>query len=287
MQGIAAGAKRSLIVLTWDGGSLDHITLDADPQFDILLFDFTGKASPPDLDWPFLSQKSECKGDVLRIVSRYLRQDRPTPEYVALFDHDIKTSIADINLLLEIARQEKLDSFAPALSHDSYFSYPRFLHKPNNSLRKTPWVEVMMPFYRTELFLAADDFYEGSITAYGIDSFVMPMFQKILDMDNVAIIDLVTVTHMHPVSSGGRCCSNGLTPYRERTLARQRCLNWLKIHRQDLIGTPWYYATFSPIDGPARFWTLRLTWPWHKIRRLLAALSASLRWTDKQASPRM
>ncbi|MCE7796793.1 hypothetical protein LWE61_09510 [Sphingobium sufflavum] len=285
MQGIAARTGRSLIVFTWDGGSLDHIGLDADPRFDILLFDFTGRATPPDRDWPFLSHRTECKGDVLRVVSRYLRQQGGSPEYVALFDHDIRTSIGGINRLLDIARREKLDSFAPALSPDSYFSYPRFLACPQSSVRKTRWVEVMMPFYRTELFLAAGDFYERSITAYGIDSFVMPMFQKILGMDNVAIIDLVTVTHMHPVSSGSRCCSNGLTPYRERILARRQCLSWLKANRPDLIGTAWFYATFAPLDGPARFWLLRLGWPWHQAWRLLRSLPSPQRRTRAHALP--
>lgn len=290
MQGIATRAGRSLIVFTWDGGSLEHINLDADPRFDILLFDFTGRASPPAIasgrDWLFLSQKTECKGDVLRVVSRYLRQHGRNPDYVALFDHDIRASISGINRLLDIARREKLDSFAPALTHDSYFSYPRFLARPHSILRKTRWVEVMMPFYRTELFLAADDFYERSVTAYGIDSFVMPMFQKILGMDNVAIIDLVTVTHMQPVSSGSRCCSNGLTPYRERALARQRCLEWLQANKPELVGSSWYYETFAPLDGPARFWPLRLTWPWHAVRRFWAALPSMRRRTAKRVLPR-
>ncbi len=286
MPGIATRTGRSLIVFTWDGGSLDHIDLNADPQFDILLFDFTGCAIRPDRDWAFLSQKTECKGDVLRVISRYLRQAGRKPEYIALFDHDIKACIDGINRLLEIARREKLDSFAPALSHDSYFSYPRFLKKPHSSIRKTRWVEVMMPFYRSELFLAAADFYERSITAYGIDSFVMPLFQKILGMDNVAIIDLVTVTHMHPVSSGSRCCSNGLTPYKERRLARRRCLEWLAANRPDLIGSSWYYETFAPLDGPASFWMLRLTWPWHRARHFWTNLYSFRRRSAKRALPR-
>lgn len=268
MHSKGARARRSLIVFTWDGGSLDHISLDADPQFDILLFDFTGRATPPaHLDWPILSQKTECKGDVLRVVCRHIRQHGLDPEYVALYDHDIRTSISDINRLLDIAHKARLDSFAPALTHDSFFSYSRFLCRPEDSIRPARWVEVMMPFYRTELFLAASDFYEHSITAYGIDSFVIPMFQKVLNMGNVGIIDAVTVTHTQPVSSGKRVCSNGLTPYDERRIARQQCLDWLRAHRPDLIGTSWFYETFAPLDGPGRFWFLRLAWPWHKARR--------------------
>ncbi|MFT3967637.1 MAG: hypothetical protein QM690_17325 [Sphingobium sp.] len=277
MQGSGKRLERSLVVFTWDGGSLDHIDMDAEPAFDILLFDFTGRAACPGNDWPFLSQKTECKGDVLRVASRYLRQDPFLPDYVALFDHDIKVSISDINRLLDIAQREKLDSFAPALTHDSHYSYPRFLQKPGSTLRRTAWVEVMMPFYRTELFLAASEFYENSITAYGVDNFVMPLFQKILGMENVAIIDRVTVTHMHPVSSGSRICSNGLTPYRERMIARRDCLAWLDANRPDLVGTSWYYETFAPLDGPARFWLLRLAWPWHLLRRFLPDMLPSRR----------
>lgn len=262
-----ARTQRSLVVFTWDGGSLDHILMDAEPAFDILLFDFTGKASaPPGVDWPLLSEKTECKGDVLRIVGHHVRGQRQHPEYVALFDHDIRTGIADINRLLEIAREERLDSFAPALTHDSYFSYSRFLHC-GVSLRPTRWIEVMMPFYRTELFLAAQPFYEDSVTAYGIDSYVIPMFQKVLGLDNVAIVDSITVTHTQPVSSGRRLMSHGLSPYEERVIARRRCLEWLSAHRPDLMGSRWYYETFAPLDGPARFWPLRLGWPWHNMRR--------------------
>ncbi|CAN5198421.1 hypothetical protein BH10PSE13_BH10PSE13_04570 [soil metagenome] len=261
-------ARHSLIVFTWDGGSLDHISQDAEPEFDILLFDFTGRASPPPgIDWPMLSQKTECKGDVLRIVGRHLRQEARNPEYVALFDHDIRTSIRDINRLIKIAQAEQLDSFAPALTHESYFSYVRFL-SCGVALRPVRWVEVMMPFYRTELFLAGQAFYEDSITAYGIDSFVIPMFQKVLGMNNVAIVDSITVTHTQPVSSGRRVMSHGLTPYEERCIARRRCIEWLCVNRSDLIGSRWFYKTFAPLDGPARFWLLRLAWPWHRARRI-------------------
>lgn len=268
MQNKGARARRSLIVFTWDGGSLDHIGLDAEPAFDVLLFDFTGRATAPaDRDWQFLSVKTECKGDVLRIMARHIRQHGLQPEYVALYDHDIRTRIGDINCLLDIAAREGLDSFAPALTHDSFFSYPRFLSCQESSIRPTRWVEVMMPFYRTELFMAGQSFYEDSVTAYGIDSFVLPMFQKVLDMENVAIVDGITVTHTQPVSSGRRVMSHGLTPFEERIIARRRCIDWLHTHRPDLIGSRWFYETFAPLDGPARFWALRLAWPWHKARR--------------------
>ena len=270
-------AGRSLIVFTWDGGSLDHLARDAEPDFDILLFDFTGKAAAPGNGWPFLSRACECKGDVLRIMSRQLRQSATVPDYVALFDHDIRVRFSDINRLLEIGRRERLDSFAPALTHDSHYSYARFLQQPGGAVRRTGWVEVMMPFYRGNLFLAASDFYEGSITAYGIDSFVMPLFQKVLGLNNVAVIDSVTTTHMNPVSNGARLCSNGLTPYQERVRTRRDCLTWLDANRPDLVGSPWYYAIFAPWDGPASFWSLRLGWPWHRLKRLLAERSSSRR----------
>lgn len=276
MKAVGTPVRRSLVVFTWDGGSLDHICFDSAPDFDILLFDFTGRATRPDEDWAFLSEKTECKGDVLRVVGHYLRRENRLPEYVALFDHDVRTRISDLNCLLDIARREQLDSFAPALTQESYFSYPQFLtHRcslsSGESIRRIRWVEVMMPFYRSELFLAGTDFYERSITAYGIDSFVIPMFQKVLNMENVAVIDHITVTHTQPVSSGKRRCSNGLTPYQERVNARRECLDWLAVNRPDLVGTAWYYQTFAPLDGPVRFWLLRLGWPWHALRRMAEA----------------
>jgi hypothetical protein len=77
---------------------------------------------------------------------------------------------------------------------------------------------------------------------------------------------------MQPVSSGNRCCSNGLTPYKERRLARHQCLEWLRKNKPDLIGSPWFYETFAPLDGPARFWLLRFGWPWHRMQRLWRSL---------------
>jgi hypothetical protein len=266
---------RTLVLISWDGRSapLAHVEPDAEPEFDILLFDYSGGSGSVPAALPIdhrISQKTECKGQIFETLAAYLQNSDEAYDYVGLIDDDIAVAVSSLNGAIALAAKTGLDSFSLSLTADSFVNHRRFVTRPGGTMRAVPWVEVMMPFYRRALFEAAAPYFTGSVSSYGIDQFVMPMVCKTTGMDRVALIDAYFAGHHRPVTSDGRIYSNGLTAHQERVVLRRQCLSDIKATWPRLIGTGWYYRTFAPFDGPAGFWGLRLLWPLHLAQRLVS-----------------
>ena len=267
--------RRILLVYTWDGKGvpLDPVKKDQKPEFDVLVFDYSGVAAPV-AGIEMVSVKTECKGEIFREVHRWVANAPNDYEYVGLLDDDIETSWSDLNRLMRIARSHQLDVFVAALSHDSYYSHRQFLRQNGADVRPTNWIEVMMPFYRTELFMAGGAYYANSISSYGIDQFAMATLQKLKGFDRVAIIDAVVVRHRRPITSDDKVFSNGRDAHEERRRVRRKAMAQVAAERPDLLGSAWFFRTFSPWDGPVRFLPLRMLAP---VLWLRAALSKQRR----------
>jgi hypothetical protein len=264
---LATQAPRALVVYAWDGKGepLAPVVRDEAPEFDLVIFDYSGSAGT-DRAETVLSCRTECKGEIFREVHAWLQAGAADYDYVGLLDDDIETCWSDVNRLLRIARAHDLDVFAAALSHDSHYCHRQFLHKPGQDVRPVHWVEVMMPFYRRDLFMAAGSYYARTISSYGIDQFVMATLQKLLGFERVAVIDAVVMRHGRPITSDDKTFANGLTAHQERRQARRRAMAQVASERPDLLGSAWYLKTFAPWDGPVRFLWLRLALPWLRLR---------------------
>ena len=126
--------EKSIIVISWDGISspLSYILKDATPDFDLFIFDYSGQDNASQLEGLqpayYLSQKTECKGDILLGVYNHLIQHSVTDfKYIGLLDDDIFISYSDLNKLLFIANMEQLDVFQASLTHDSYYHHREFI----------------------------------------------------------------------------------------------------------------------------------------------------------------
>lgn len=208
--------KKSIIVVTWDGKSkpLSHILDDTNRQFDLLLYDYSGQgnASIAEQVKPtyLLSQKSECKGDVLQNVYAFLQTIHPSEyAYIGLLDDDLYFSNSDLNKLLFIAHLEKLDVFQASLTHDSYYHHRQFLHKPGYLVQDTWWVEIMAPFYSMEVFLEAGPLLKHSISGTGVDVYLIPTIQRLLGKNKTSVVHAVQMKHCRPIRTDNRVFSNG------------------------------------------------------------------------------
>ena len=265
-------AGSACILISWNGRAqpFECLAIDAVPEFELVLFDYSGTvAAMPASSLPctLISKRTECKGQIFSAFANHLAKREVQFAYVALIDDDIQISIATINRLLSIAKAENFDVFAPSLSHSSFYSHKQFLQQPSVDWHSVPWIEVMMPFYKQALFMAARAYFENSISSYGIDQFAFAMLQQLTGMQHVAVIDAVVVTHGRAISSDKTTFSNGLTAHQERRAMRRRCMQVIACDHPELLGSAWYYKTFAPLNGPLRFWTAYLAWPWHKVRR--------------------
>lgn len=274
--------SRPLILISWNGRSLplDQIGPDAVPEFDILLFDYSGGSATPLAKLPInhrISLKTECKGQIFAAFKNYLDHSTEAYDYVALIDDDIAVRVSSLNKAIALATGAGLDSFSLSLTPDSFVNHARFVARPGSEMRAMPWVEVMMPFYRRALFMAAGPYFEGSVSSYGIDQFVMPMVCKTTGMDRVALIDAFSAGHHRSVTSDGRTYSNGLTAHQERIALRRKCIADIRSDRPELLATRWFYQTFAPLNGPGSFWWLYLGWPVHLVQRLVSQRLVSQR----------
>jgi hypothetical protein len=118
-------------------------------------------------------------------------------DFVWLPDDDIFTSQAIISRMFETARTMQLDLFAPALHDASYFAHYSTMRNRSFFGRWTGFVEIMMPALSVraldELLPTLDLTETG--WGWGLDS----LWPKLLDYQNIAVLDGLPVLHTRPV----------------------------------------------------------------------------------------
>lgn len=248
---IDSSTAKPLVLVSWDGAStpLAMIHLDATPEFDWLLFDYTGRqpAGPTELRGQrctVLSGQTECKGEIYQALAEHLAASGSTPEYLSLIDDDIVLGVSDINRALHLGRCEGLDCFSPVLSHDSRYTHRWTLRQPNRLFREVDWVEVMMPFYRGALFMAGREHYRGNVSSWGIDKYLMPTLQQLGGWPRTALIDAVMASHRRPVTSGQKTYRNGRTAGEESAAMKALCQQLIAEQKPALQGSDWYRRIF-------------------------------------------
>ncbi|OWQ49047.1 hypothetical protein CDL60_04030 [Roseateles noduli] len=260
--------RRPVVLVSWDGTSLplSLVHLDAVPEFDWVLFDYTGRQAPGartlrGQTTTVLAAKTECKGEIYKHLADHLAATAgdattgtgPWPEYVSLIDDDILLSVSQINTALHLGRTERLDVFSPSLSHDSPYSHQWMRHQPNRIYREHDWVEVMMPFYRGDLFMAARPHYQDNISSWGLDRFLIPTLQQLRGQTRTALLDAVMASHRRPVTSGEKVYRNGRTAWQERQILRQASLDLIAREAPQLLDSPWYHRSFVQRETPNKW----------------------------------
>ncbi len=118
-------------------------------------------------------------------------------EQIWLPDDDILTSQSVINQVFDVAGGVGLDLFAPALDEASYYAHFDMMQNRSFFGRWVGFIEIMVPgFSRTalEALLPTLDLSETG-WGLGLDS----VWPKLLDYENIGVIDGLTVTHTRPI----------------------------------------------------------------------------------------
>jgi hypothetical protein len=122
-------------------------------------------------------------------------------KYIALIDDDVLMSTDDLNRCFQIGERRYLQLWQPSLTWDSYFSYAFVLHNPLFELRYSNFIEMMCPFFSSELLrLATPTFSLGYLV--GIDV----IWTRLLKDGNLkyAVVDSVKARHTRPVGANKR-----------------------------------------------------------------------------------
>ncbi len=229
---MTSSIQKSIVVISWDGISspLSYILKDAVPDFDLFIFDYSGQDNASQLEGLqpayYVSQKTECKGDILLGVYNHLIQNSVTDfKYIGLLDDDIFISYSDLNKLLFIANMEQLDVFQASLSHDSYYHHRQFIQKTGRVMMPTNWVEIMSPFYSSEVFFEAGKEFNRSISGTGIDVYLIPTVQVLLGKTKTAVVHAVSMKHCRPIRTDNRIFRNGKDNLTEIAELQSYCMD--------------------------------------------------------------
>lgn len=259
--------QHPLVAVSWNGVEepCRLFEFDEPAAFTLLLFNYSGNGAVPPAREGFsydlmVNCRTEFKGQLLRELNRFLAA-YPQYDMIGIVDDDVKIKVSSINRLLNIASVQRFDVCQPSLTHDSYHSFDFNLHRPELEYEKVAWIEIMSPFYRREVFDACYPLADENISSYGIDNYVVPFYQHLLNMKRTAVIHAVQVTHTKPVTDGDQTFSNGLTARQEGEKLRKEICRLLKttyagkIHPQTALQ---YFA--DPTSTREKLWIwLRVT----------------------------
>lgn len=224
---VNSSTNKHIIIITWDGVStpLAYLHQDGIPDFDILLFNYSGKQSTqkiPD-NCLYLSKSTENKGQIFEAGYHFLQEFSHTYLYIGILDDDLLCTVQDLNKLLFIAQLEELDVFQPSITQDSYFDHRQFVHKSGVVCQAVDWVEIMAPFYKMAIFNAAYPFFKHTISGQGIDVYIIPTLQRLFQLPKTAVVHAVQIKHCRPIRSHQRIYSNGKYNLQEIATIQQLC----------------------------------------------------------------
>lgn len=195
-------SRRNLVIVRAGDNSVHPGWLaDAERNFDIYVSYFGNEenryAESADfhenrkgMKWPVLGELLQARPDLLE---RY--------DYFWFPDDDIVTDTDTINRMFDFAAAYRLALAQPALTRNSYFSWPLLLQDARHQLRYTNFVEVMVPVLdRAALRTCLPTFTENS-SGWGLD-FLWPTLLQSRGAQAIAIIDATAVFHSRPIGGG-------------------------------------------------------------------------------------
>lgn len=122
-------------------------------------------------------------------------------DYIWLPDDDLVADAVTISRMFDYARAFGLALAQPALTRDSYYTWPLLLQDTRYLLRFTRFIEVMAPVFDRAALTACLPTFTESASGWGLDS-VWPQLLQGRGGDALAIIDAAAVRHSRPVGGG-------------------------------------------------------------------------------------
>ncbi|TCT25165.1 DUF707 domain-containing protein [Thermomonas haemolytica] len=149
------------------------------------------------MKWPVLGELLQAHPE---LVERY--------DYFWLPDDDLVADTATIDRMFAFARAYQLALAQPALTRNSYYTWPLLLQDARYQLRYTRFVEVMAPMFDRDALRTCLPTFTESTSGWGLDS-VWPRLLADRGEQAMAIIDATAVYHSRPVGGGELYKSTG------------------------------------------------------------------------------
>ncbi len=200
--------RKNLIVLRAGDSSLHRNWLrGAEPDFDLAI-SYYGKINDQhrqDADYwehrpgPKWSALAQWMSEHPEWLDRY--------EGFWFPDDDLDADAATLNRMFGLFHGLNLKLGQPALTRDSFFSWPQLLQRPEFLVRYMAFVEVMAPiFTRSSLRTCLASFSE-SRSGWGLDWIWPHLLGGSADL-RIGVLDATPVKHTRPVGGGGDLYKN-------------------------------------------------------------------------------
>lgn len=118
-------------------------------------------------------------------------------EYFWLPDDDIETDGPIIDKIFAMMKKYSLKVGQPSLTLDSYFTHFIFIQCPGLQIRKTNFIEIMVPCLSADVLKAISPNFKDTLSGFGLDYIWCRIPES--GQRNAAIIDAVSVKHTRPV----------------------------------------------------------------------------------------
>lgn len=120
-------------------------------------------------------------------------------EYIWLPDDDLMITSGDLSRFFALCRRFEARLAQPALSEDSCFSYAITMRNRAFFARRTEFVEIMAPCFRRDALELAMPTFAEDATGYGWG--LNDVWPKLLNYEDIYIIDAITMRHARPVGA--------------------------------------------------------------------------------------
>lgn len=118
-------------------------------------------------------------------------------DYVWLPDDDIETEGHIIDKMFLMMKLHSLKVGQPSLTLDSYFTHFIFIQCPGLQIRKTNFIEIMVPCLSSDVLRAVSPNFKNTLSGFGLDYIWCRIPES--GQRNAGIIDAVAVKHTRPV----------------------------------------------------------------------------------------
>lgn len=110
-----------------------------------------------------------------------------------LLDDDIEIGTDEIDRFFTLFREHRLQLAQPSLHPESFANHAVTVHQPNNLLRYTRFVEIMMPAFTQAALAACLPTFRDSVSGWGLD-YMWPGRLSYPDK-GIAIVDAIQARH--------------------------------------------------------------------------------------------
>jgi hypothetical protein len=148
------------------------------------------------------SPRFDCKGSKWEGLHNLLTSNQinwKNYDYIWIPDDDLRTDCNTINKFFDIVNNLNSILSQPTLDDKSFYSWPTTKQNTRFKLRKVNCVEIMAPCFRVDFLEKCLPTLEESTSGHGLDLLWGSMVDH--SIENVYMIDEVTITHTRPVGS--------------------------------------------------------------------------------------